>query len=76
MTHVAFQRLPHLSLARVYAALAYYEDHRQEMDSLKVEEATFIADMRRSKPPYLDDDTSSPADGTSAAGRRNCAVLP
>ena len=45
---------PHLSLAQVYAALAYYEDHRQEIDSLKEEEATFIADMRRSKPPYLD----------------------
>ncbi len=51
---IAATYYPHLSLAQVYAALAYYEDHRSEIDALKEAETRFIESMRRSPPPYLD----------------------
>lgn len=51
---IATTYYPHLSLAQVYAALAYYEDHRSEIDALKEAETRFIESMRRSPPPYLD----------------------
>ncbi|MBI4494181.1 MAG: DUF433 domain-containing protein [Chloroflexi bacterium] len=42
-----------LSLADVYAALAYYYDHRQEIDrALRAEEA-FIAELRQRTPSKL-----------------------
>lgn len=52
---IATTYYPDLSLAQVYAALAYYEDHRDELDSLKREEARLVETMRQSNPPYLDD---------------------
>ena len=51
---IATTYYPHLSLAQVYAALAYYEDHRSEIDTLKEAETRFIESMRQSCPPYLD----------------------
>ena len=51
---IATTYYPHLSLARVYAALAYYEDHRSEINALKEAETRFIESMRQSPPPYLD----------------------
>jgi uncharacterized protein (DUF433 family) len=33
---------PQLTLAQVYAALAYYEDHRREIDGASEEESMFV----------------------------------
>ena len=41
---------PHLSLAQVYAALAYYEDHRDEIDDYARREAEFVEEFRRQHP--------------------------
>ena len=48
---IATTYYPHLSLAQVYAALAYYEDRRSEIDALKEVETKFIESVRRSPPP-------------------------
>ncbi len=40
---IAASAYPHLTLAQVYSALAYYEDHRQQIDSATRSEAQFIA---------------------------------
>jgi len=45
---------PHLSLAQVYAALAYYEDHRAEVDALQQIENDLVDELRKSPPPYMD----------------------
>jgi len=45
---------PHLSLAQVYAALAYYEDHRSEMEALQQTENEYLAALRKSPPSYMD----------------------
>jgi uncharacterized protein (DUF433 family) len=45
---------PHLSLAQVYAALAYYEDHREEIVALQSREDEFLESLRKSPPPYMD----------------------
>lgn len=45
---------PQLSLAQVYAALAYYEDHRDEIDALHRREGDYLEGLRKSPPPYLD----------------------
>ena len=43
-----------LTLADVYAALAYYFDHREEVDrSLKAREA-FVAELRERNPSFLE----------------------
>lgn len=39
-----------LSLADVYAALAYYYDHREEIDQAIRADAAFIAEIRRHMP--------------------------
>lgn len=44
----------HLTLAQVYAALAYYEDHRAEIDALQQREHDLVDKLRRSPPPYMD----------------------
>jgi len=36
---IAEEILPHLDLARIYAALSYYEDYRDEMDAYTVDNA-------------------------------------
>ena len=45
---------PQLSLAQVYAALAYYEDHRAEVDALQQREGEYLEGLRKSPPPYMD----------------------
>ena len=42
-----------LSLADVYAALAYYYDRREEIDRSIREDAEFIAELRRRTPSVL-----------------------
>ncbi len=37
---------PHLSLADVHAALAYYHDHREEIDTAIRESDEFVAEMK------------------------------
>ncbi len=47
-------RFPQLSLADVYAALAYYHDHREEIDAQREDDEKFIEEMRRLYPSKLD----------------------
>jgi uncharacterized protein (DUF433 family) len=42
-----------LSLADIHAALAYYYDHREEIDRAIRDDETFIAEMRRRTPSKL-----------------------
>lgn len=46
---------PSLTLAEVYSALAYYEDHHDEIDRTGVEEQRFIEDFRRQHPSLVHD---------------------
>jgi uncharacterized protein (DUF433 family) len=41
---------PKLSLADVYAALAYYHDHREEIDGQMAADEKFVEEMRRVYP--------------------------
>jgi uncharacterized protein (DUF433 family) len=42
---------PHLTLAQIYAALAYYYDHQPEVDA-QIDEANRLAEeMRKNAPP-------------------------
>ena len=45
---------PQLSLAQVYAALAYYEDHRAEVDALQERESAYLDGLRKTPPPFMD----------------------
>ena len=49
---------PDLTLAKVYAALAYYEDHREEIDRAFEDEARFVDDFRREHPELVRDHPS------------------
>jgi uncharacterized protein (DUF433 family) len=42
-----------LNLAEVYAALAYYYDHRQEIDQTIQEGETFVESLRKQKPSLV-----------------------
>jgi uncharacterized protein (DUF433 family) len=42
-----------LSLADVYAALAYYYDHRQEIDEAILSDESYAAELRNRIPPKL-----------------------
>lgn len=44
---IAATAYPQLSLAQVYAALAYYEDHRAEIQKLAEREAAFVKQFQR-----------------------------
>ena len=46
---------PSLTLAQVYAALAYYEDHREEIDRAFEDEAHFLEQFRREHPELVRD---------------------
>ncbi|MDJ0706728.1 MAG: DUF433 domain-containing protein [Leptolyngbyaceae cyanobacterium MO_188.B28] len=41
----------HLSKAAVYAAMAYYYDHREEIDRHTAESEAVVQQMRRDSPP-------------------------
>ena len=45
---------PHLSLAQIYSALAYYFDHREEIDARMTEDRTFAAALRARTPSKRD----------------------
>jgi uncharacterized protein (DUF433 family) len=46
-------RFPQLSLADVYAALAYYHDHREEIDSHMEADEKLVEEMRQLYPSKL-----------------------
>ncbi len=46
---------PHLRLGDVYAALAYYWDHREEIDRQVQEEAAFVEAMKKKTPSPLEE---------------------
>jgi len=46
---------PSLTLGQVYSALAYYEDHHDEIDRASAEEATFLDDFARQHPGLVRD---------------------
>jgi len=45
---------PHLTLAQVYSALAYYEDHRDEVNAFQQRENEYLEELQKSPPAYLD----------------------
>jgi uncharacterized protein (DUF433 family) len=49
------QEYPQLTLADVYAALAYYWDHRDEIEGRAAEDAAFEEECRRQYPSVLQD---------------------
>ena len=46
-------RYPQLTLAEVYAALAYYHDHREEIDGQMEADEKLVEEMRRLYPSKL-----------------------
>jgi len=46
---------PSLTLAEVYSALAYYEDHHDEIDRAGVEEEQFVEQFRQQHPDLVHD---------------------
>ena len=54
---------PHLSLADVYAALAYYHDHRDEIDRQIKEDEEFVEQFRVK---YFDQRPGKDADSVSS----------
>lgn len=44
---------PTLTLADVYAALAYYWDHREEMEQVIADEEAFVEELKRSHSSLL-----------------------
>jgi uncharacterized protein (DUF433 family) len=52
---IAASVYPDLTLAEVYAALAYYEDHRDEIDAEFAGESRFVEDFLRQHPGLVHD---------------------
>jgi uncharacterized protein (DUF433 family) len=48
-------RFEHITMADVYAALAYYWDHRDEIQRQMQEETAFVEQMKRKHPSPLKD---------------------
>jgi uncharacterized protein (DUF433 family) len=46
---------PQLTLGEVYSALAYYEDHREEIAGYAAREAEFVAQFQREHPALVRD---------------------
>lgn len=42
---------PHLTMAQIYSALAYYEDHQSEMDTEIERDLRVVEEMRRNAKP-------------------------
>ncbi len=49
---IAASVYPQLSLAQVYAALAYYEDHRLEIDQASADEEQFLEQFLKNHPQF------------------------
>ena len=52
---IAASVYPQLSLAQIYAALAYYEDHRAEIDQASTDEAQFLEQFLKDHPQLVRD---------------------
>jgi uncharacterized protein (DUF433 family) len=52
---IAASVYPGLTLAEVYSALAYYEDHRAEIDRAAEEEKRFVGEFRQQHPELVND---------------------
>jgi hypothetical protein len=52
---IAANVYPTLSLAEVYSALAYYEDHREEIDRAAEKEARTVEEFRQNHPELIRD---------------------
>jgi uncharacterized protein (DUF433 family) len=52
-------RYPHLALADVYAALAYYHDHLQEIESDMATGQALVEEMRRLHPSKVSSDSAA-----------------
>ena len=52
---IAASVYPGLALAEVYAALAYYEDHRKEIDAEFAAESRFVEDFLKQHPELARD---------------------
>jgi uncharacterized protein (DUF433 family) len=46
---------PFLSLGQVYSALAYYEDHREEIEGYHSQETGFVEEFKRQHPDMVID---------------------
>ncbi|SRR6266496_4495593 len=55
------QMFPSLTLAEVYAALAYYEDHRDEIAAQAAAEAEFVKQFKSQHPEIVRDHGSEGA---------------
>lgn len=51
---IAASVYPSLTLAEVYSALAYYEDHRDEINQAAEDEKRFLSEFRRQHPELVD----------------------
>ena len=49
------EQIPTITLADVYAALAYYHDNRDEIDRKMAEDDAYVEQMRRSNPSLLEE---------------------
>ena len=47
-------RYPQISMADIYAALAYYWDHRDEIERKIAEDDAFVKELRRNAPSLLE----------------------
>lgn len=52
---IAASVYPSLTLAQVYSALAYYEDHRKEIDRDVEAESRFVEEFRQQHPEIVRD---------------------
>lgn len=52
---IAANVYPDLTLAQVYAALAYYEDHREEIDRAIAQEEHFLDEFKQKHPELVND---------------------
>lgn len=52
---IAANVYPQLTLAQVYAALAYYEDHHNEIDQAAEDESQFVQQFLKDHPQLTED---------------------
>jgi uncharacterized protein (DUF433 family) len=52
---IAASVYPQLSLAQIYAALAYYEDHRTEIDQVSTDEEQLLGQFLKDHPQLVRD---------------------
>ena len=57
------EQIPTITLADVYAALAYYHDNRDEIERWIAEDEAFVERMRRASPSLLKEKLKQRRDG-------------